>query len=568
MNHSANYWNTKLKRRTLLGAMGASLVLVTPGCKIPEICCPQAGKPLPSMYVSNNDPNQVVADDGSSAQLGWSEFFDDAVLKSLIAEALSGNQELKILAQDIRIANNEIMARRGSIFPFFSLGASSGIEKSSRFTRAGAVEDQLTVAPGKGFPDPLPNFLVAADVSWEVDIWRKLRNARDAATLRYLGTQAGRTYVVTRIVAEVAENYYELLALDNQLLTLEQTVLIQQQSLATAKALKDAARGTELAVQRFQAEVQKNESERTIIRQKITEAENRINFLLGRYPQPIPRPSVDYLDLNLRALSFGVPSEQLQNRADIRQAERELSAAGLDVRVARAEFFPSLILTAGVGYEAFNTKYLFSSPESLIYSAAGGLVGPIINRAAIKAEYLNANARQLQAVYDYQQTVINAHIEVVNRLSMVDNLSKSIELKKQQLKSLEASVENASRLFQNARGEYIEVLLAQREMMEARMIIIETKREQLGAVINAYQALGGGGNPGDFVIEEAEFIEEVPLTEPASPLRLEENTDTKARSESPLYVSTPIEINAPRIIEATDFVTSPAANAAAVAPSN
>ncbi len=114
-------------------------------------------------------------------------------------------------------------------------------------------------------------------------------------------------------------------------------------------------------------------------------------------------------------------------------------------------------MTAGVGYEAFNTKYLFSSPESLIYNAAGGLVGPLINRAAIKAEYQSANARQLQAVYDYQQTILNAHIEVINNLSMVENFANSIEIKKQQLRSLEASVDNATKLFQSARGDYIDV---------------------------------------------------------------------------------------------------------------
>ncbi len=404
----------------------------------------------------------------NSSQLGWCQFFEDPTLKSLISESLSGNQELKILAQDIRIANNEILARRGSLFPFFNLGARLEWKSLVALLEAERSKISLQQPPVEASPDPLPNFLVAADVSWEIDVWRKLRNARDAATLRFLGTQAGRNYVVTRLVADVAENYYELLALDSRLAILDKTIQIQRESLEVAKALKEAARGTELAVQRFQAEVQKNESEKLIIQQEITETENRINYLAGRYPQKVQRPSVEYIDLNLGFLQVGVPSQQLQNRADIREAEREVGAAGLDVRVARAQFYPSLVLTAGVGYEAFNTRYLFSSPESLIYNAAGGLVGPLINRAAIKADYMNANARQLQAIYNYQQTVINAHIEVINSLSMLENLSRSIEIKKEQLKSLESSVENATKLFQNARGDYIEVLLAQRDLLEAR----------------------------------------------------------------------------------------------------
>ncbi len=158
-------------------------------------------------------------------------------------------------------------------------------------------------------------------VSWEIDIWKRLRNAQRAAAMRYLSTQEGRNYVITRLVAEVAGNYYELLALDNRMLALNQMIAIQQSSLRIAEAKKAAARETELAVQRFQAEVRKNESERLIVQQEIIEAENRINSLLGRYPQPIARPSVDFLNVSLNALNTGLPPELLRNRADIRQAD-------------------------------------------------------------------------------------------------------------------------------------------------------------------------------------------------------------------------------------------------------
>jgi outer membrane protein TolC len=161
------------------------------------------------------------------------------------------------------------------------------------------------------------------------------------------------------------------------------------------------------------------------------------------------------------------------------------------VRVARADFFPKLILTSHVGYEAFDTKYLFN-PQSLIYGAAGNLVAPLINKSAIRAEYLNANARQLQSLYEYQRTTLTAFTEVINRMSKVQNYSQSIELKKQQLESLEAAVNVATNLFQNARVEYMDVLFAQRDRNEARIVLIETKQEQLSAIVNAYQALGGG----------------------------------------------------------------------------
>ncbi len=486
MNRLASCSNARRRRRVLTTAIIFSFLLVLlPSCCIPNLRRPKCAPPLPDAYGD-------AVDFENSAQIGWCEFYDDPHLTDLIGQALSGNQELRILNEDIRIANNEILAARGAYLPFVSFGSRAGLEKSSRFTREGAVEDQLAAAPGRGFPEPLPDFLLAANVTWEIDVWRKLRNARDAASLRYLGTAEGRNYMVTRLVAEVAENYYELLALDNRLATLDRTIAIQEQTLQTAEAMKQAARGTELAVQRFEAEVRKNQSERSIIQQEIIETENRINFLLGRFPQPVPRNPAGFIDLHLGSLRSGVPAQLLQNRADIRQAERDLAAAGLDVRVARANFYPSLNISAGVGYRAFNTRYLFSSPESLIYNVGGDLIAPLINKKAIQAEYMTANAMQLQAVYNYQRVVLNAFTEVINRLAKVENYGQSIEIKKQQLAALEASVENATQLFQNARAEYVEVLLAQRDLMEARMVIIETKQEQLAAIVTAYQALGGG----------------------------------------------------------------------------
>jgi len=464
----------------------AAGLLVLPSCGIPQLRSAKPAPPVPDTFNGLTSCDNVT-------QLGWCEFFEDRHLTDLIGQAMSGNQELRILNEDIQIASNEVLGRRGEYLPFVTFGSRANLEKSSRYTIDGAVEDQLTVAPGKPFPEPLPDFLLATNVSWELDIWRKLRNARDAASLRYLGTSEGRNYIVTRLVSEVADKYYELLALDNRLLTLDKTIAIQEQTLQTAKAMKEAARGTELAVQRFEAEVRKNQSERMIIQQEIVEVENRLNFLVGRFPQPVERHSADYINLQLHALSAGVPAQLLQNRADIRQAERELAAAGLDVRVARARFYPSLNISAGFGYEAFNPRYLFMGPESMIYSVGGDLVAPLINKKAIQADYMTANALQLQKVYEYQRVVLNAFIEVINRLSKVDNYGKSIEVKKQQLASLEASVDSATKLFQNARAEYMEVLLAQRDLMEARMTLIETKQQQLAAVVMAYQALGGGG---------------------------------------------------------------------------
>ena len=471
--------------RALRATLACSSALLMSSCGIPGLrgACPSRSVP--------SDFNGVTTSQ-SSACVGFDEFFSDPTLTDLILTGLGGNQELRILYEEVQIANNEVLKRSGAYLPFVTLGTRAGLEKSSRFTRNGAVETQLLGAPGKGFPDPLPNFLVAANVTWEVDIWRALRNARDAQALRYLGTCDGRNYAVTRLVAEIAQSYYELMALDKRLETLDITIALQEQSLEFAQAQKEAARGTELPVQRFQAEVRKNQSEKYIVQQEIVETENQINFLLGRFPQPVARTKTDFINLSLQSLQVGVPSQLLCNRPDIRQAERELAAAGLDVKIARAAFYPRLTLTGGVGFEAFNPRYLVRTPESIVAGIAGDLVAPILNKKAIQADFSTANAVQLQRLYDYQRTVLNAFTEVINRIAKVQNYSDAIELKKQQLASLESSVENATFLFKNARAEYSEVLFAQRDLNEAKLVLIDTKKQQLSAIVNAYQALGGG----------------------------------------------------------------------------
>ncbi len=481
---------TKYKYNALVTAFAWGALLLLPGC-LPALRSPLPGPGVPQSFFlpqtfsgSNNEEN--------SAMLPAREFFSDPRLLSLIDQALVRNQELRILAENINIANNEIMRRRGFYLPFLSLGTTAQLNKYSYNTIEGADNLENIPLNAPSFPKPLPDFLMAAELSWQIDIWRQLRNARDAQGLRFLGTQDGRNYVVTRVVAEIADNYFMLMSLDNRLANLDYIISLQERSLEIARLRKQGARGNELAVQRFLAEVRKNQSQKLIIRQQIIEVENRINFLAGRYPQPVERASAGFLDLVLHPLAVGVPPQLIQNRPDIRQAERELRASGIDVRVARANFYPRLVITGGVGYEAFNPKYMFLTPESLIYNVAGGLTAPFVNRMGIKADYLNANARQLQALYDYQRVILNAFTEVINRLYKVQNYSSSIEIKKQQLKALEMSVAVAGNLFQNARVEYIDVLFAQRDMVDARMVLIETKQEQLSAIVNAYQALGGG----------------------------------------------------------------------------
>ena len=188
----------------------------------------------------------------------------------------------------------------------------------------------------------------------------------------------------------------------------------------------------------------------------------------------------------------GLPSQLLTDRPDIRRAELELEAAKLDVKAAKANFYPSIGLRGGVGLNAFDATLLLETPASLIYNAAGDLIAPLINRNAIKAMYVNANARQIQAVYDYERTVLNAYVEVVNQLSNLRNLRSSFDLREQQVAALNSSITISTNLFRSARADYMEVLLTQRDALESNFELVETRKQQLNAMVDVYQALGGG----------------------------------------------------------------------------
>jgi NodT family efflux transporter outer membrane factor (OMF) lipoprotein len=482
-------WGLARLRRTLVRAVAGSLLLAMPACRIPGLRSAEVGPSLPAGFgtaTATTDPTSA-----SCPVPPVAAFYTDPALAGLLGQAVAGNQELKILNEEVQIAANEVLARRGAILPAVGLTADGGFDRNSANMPLGAAERQLTDPRGREFPDPVPRVRLGAVLNWQLDIWRELRNARDAAAARLTAVTERRNAFVTRLVADVADNYYRLLALDARLVVLDQTIALQEESLKVAIARKEAGRGTELAVQRFQAEVKKNQSEKLVVRQEQVEVENRINFLLGRFPQPVERTAGSYVDLTLVPPAAGLPSQLLLTRPDIRQAERELTAAGLDVLVARARFFPRLDITAGVGWEAFNPKYLFD-PGSFIASAAGGFVAPFINRAAIRADYQSANARQLQAVYTYQRVVLDAFTDVVTQLTAAENFRQSVEVRKQQLEAQAASVDSATKLFQAARAEYSEVLFAQRDLLDARLDLIDTKRRQLAAVVAAYRALGGG----------------------------------------------------------------------------
>ena len=431
-----------------------------------------------------NQSSEEIKD--SIVQKNWRLFFKDEQLIALIDVALKDNQELNILNQEINIANNEVMARQGQYLPKVGVGVGYESEKTSKFTSKGAADDT------SGLPSTLRNRSAAVNASWEIDIWKKLRNYAKSSYLEYLASVEGRNFAVTQLVSEVADDYYELMSLDNQLDIVEQFIKTLKQSQEVAQLQQIAGRTTSLPIRRFDAEVQKNESRKYEIEQRIIVTENHLNTLLGRLPQPIPRASKEFRQTTIQDFDTNIPSALLDNRPDIRQAALKLEASKLNVKAVKAEFYPSLSIDGSVGYKSFNSTHFIGTPDALFSSVAGSLTAPLLNRNAIKADYFSANNKQIQSIYEYEQTFIKAFAEVSNQLAAVDNLKKIYAAKAQQVDALADSFDISNMLFKAARVDYLESLLTRRDYLEAQMELMEAKQKQLAAYVNLYRALGGG----------------------------------------------------------------------------
>lgn len=469
--------------RTVTSAL---LIGLLAGCHAPKVVLQEAEHNLPETFAA-----QPQTESPGLAALNWQAYFDDANLTSLIDTALSHNQELNIVLQELITGQNEVLEKSGEYRPFVSVGAGAGAEKVGQFTRAGAVEHSLEIDEGREFPEPLGDFQFGVMASWEIDIWRKLRNAKDAAQLRYLAANEGKSFLVSNLIAEIAHDYYELMALDNLLQIINENTAIQEDILRKVKIQKDNAKANQLAVNRFEALLLNTKNLQYDIRQKTVETENHLNFLVGRYPTDIARNTDGFMDLRLDSIQAGIPASLLQNRADIRQAEYELRASNLEVAVARANFFPNLDISAGGGFQAFNPGFLFR-PESILLNLAGDITAPLINKKAIRARFNMASAMQIQQVYNYEQTVLIAYTDVLNQLNKLENYTNSLATKQQEVSLLMESVRIANSLFQYAKADYVEVLLTQQEALDAKMELVETKLQQMKSKVDIYRALGGG----------------------------------------------------------------------------
>lgn len=428
--------------------------------------------------------DRVSLDSTTLAHMPWQEVFEDPRLQSLIEEALRNNFELQKAIQQIRVAEANFYEGKMSMLPSLTAGGSASYnEQSDNSVNFGGSLGNTAIPASE-------QYAVSLSSSWELDVWGKLTSAKRASYAALLQTEATRRAVQTTLIANVANAYYRLLALDKQLEITRQTVEIRRQDVKTVRSLKEGAIVTGVSLQqsianRYAAEVTIPE-----LKQQITEQEYALCILLGRAPGDIRRTSLNKQE-PLDSLATGVPAQLLRNRPDIIAAEYAFRSAFELTNNARAYFYPSFTLTAEGGFQSLETQDLFQ-PGSVFYNLVAGLTQPIFNRGQNRARLKRTKAQQKQALLDLKSTVINASQEVANALSQYQTADRKLEFRKKQLKALENAVQYSRELLQYGDANYTEVLTAQQSLLSAQLSNISDRLQKLTAGVNLYRALGGG----------------------------------------------------------------------------
>ncbi|WP_439481559.1 TolC family protein [Cyclobacterium plantarum] len=461
-------------------------------CKVPQRLTDENISPpesYPESLVSSVDSTKL-------ALTHWEAFFGDPQLQRLIKKGLENNQDLAKTLMQIRIAKAAMSRAKMGQLPEINLEAGAGIRKFGDYTMDGVGNDDTnrspTVPEDKRIPVPYKDFILGAAFNWELDIWGKLNMKKKQALSRYLATEEMRNGTKTWLIAEIANTYYTVVGLDEEIETLLSNIAFQEQAFELGKSLKNAGQESQLSIDQFEALMLNSKGLLVRKRRELRQAELNLAYLTGGYPEAISRQSLSEVDIFPDALQLGLPSDLLRMRPDIRAAEQTLKANNLEVGIARTAFFPTFNLYGMAGFNAFEFSKLFLNPASTVHQLGGGLVAPVFNRNRIKAAYESARARQKIALYDYEQTVLNGYLEVLGLVNNYTTYQEELELKTNEVLVQRRSVDNANTMFKVGYADYLDVINSQSNALSSELDYINLKVQQLQNITSLYRALGGG----------------------------------------------------------------------------
>ncbi|WP_375587648.1 efflux transporter outer membrane subunit [Flagellimonas aurea] len=428
-----------------------------------------------NLYRTDNLPQDSI----SMADVSWRDLFNDEQLKSYIEQGLENNIDIRIALQNVVAAEAYVKQGKAGYYPTLSGTASFTRTKNSENSQFGSF-----------FTRPLEQYELSGSLSWEADIWGKIRSNKRAFSASYLQSVSAHQAVKTNLIASIAATYYQLLALDKQLEVAHQTLEARKNSLETTVALKDAGQVTEVAVKQTEAQVHTTEIIVIDLENNIKLLENAFSILLGEAPQKIQRGTLDDQSIDTE-LSTGVPYLLLANRPDVMQAEYGLINAFELTNVAKSSLYPSLSLSATGGFQSLEFDNWLDA-SSLFSTLVGSLTQPIFNGRRLRTQMEVAKAQQEQALLNYKQALLTAGREVSDALYTYEAETEKLEARSKELDAYAKAEDYSEELLNNGLANYLEVLTARQNALNSELNLVDSQYSRLGAIVELYRALGGG----------------------------------------------------------------------------
>ncbi len=414
-----------------------------------------------------------ISDSSGIALIPWSELFTDTCLHFIIEKAVSNNPDIKVAIARVKKADAAFRQSRAEFFPSLNTGANATFQSETG---------------GFGVPE---SYQLFGSTSWEADIWGKFRSAKRASLASLMASEAFKRAVTTDLIASVAINYYNLLALDAQLGITRRTLEKRISNTETMEALRDNDFITSADLMLSQANRYATEILIPDLKQRIYETENVLSLLMGLEPGPIKRTSLEQQNLS-EDLSTGVPAQLLANRPDVLQAEYRLRYYYETARSARTNFYPALTINARGGLTQTNLNDLFNQPV-FFWNIVGGLVQPIFNYGLNRQRFLSATADFEESQASFRKILLNAGSEVVNAMHSYETATDKISIRGKQISYLEKAVDYTTELLKyTSTTSYIDVLTSEVNLLSAQLNGVNDKFQQLQSIVALYQSLGGG----------------------------------------------------------------------------
>ncbi|HLW33076.1 MAG TPA: efflux transporter outer membrane subunit [Aequorivita sp.] len=421
--------------------------------------------------------DQLPQDSLSMATVSWKEIFTDPILQTYIEEGLRKNMDIRIALQQMAIAQAYANQGKAGYFPTLNLNASAAHQEFSQSSQFGDISSAN-------------QFELSGGLTWEADIWGKIRSTKRASDAAYLQSVAAHQAVKSRLVANIASTYFQLLTLDEQIRVTEETIETRTEGLETTIALKDAGIGNEAGVKQTEAQLYTAKAILVDLKTQTRLVENTLSILLGSNPREITRSTLAAQNVDI-PLKTGVPSLLLSNRPDVMAAEYGLINAFEYTNVARSAFYPSLTLSANGGFQSLELDKLLDI-NSLFATVVGGLTQPIFNGRKIKTQHEVSLAQQEQALLRFKYALLIAGKEVSDAMYSIESATEKIEIKESENEAYNLATEYSQELLDNGLSNYLEVLIAQGFALNSNLDLITSKNNRLQAIVNLYEALGGG----------------------------------------------------------------------------